>query len=149
MENGPFRLGSVEATFADTRYLCYSRSKSRFTDNRFITPSREGELSEKKKLEMLTSRWRWSCFETSISATSRSHCHSGTGSSPSSGVAFGERAPRSARRRRHRRRRRPKSRRHFPHQNCNGKHKFSLEASYGFLTSEDSSPSVLTTRDPQ
>lgn len=36
-----FRPSSIEATFADTRYLSYSR-KPRFTDNRFITPSRGG-----------------------------------------------------------------------------------------------------------
>jgi len=50
MEDGPFRPGSVEATFVDTRYLRYSRSKPRFTDNRFIMPSREGDraIGEKK-----------------------------------------------------------------------------------------------------
>lgn len=131
-------------------YLRYSH-KPRFTDNRFIT-SRGVERKRprrKKILGMLTSRWRWSCFETSTSATSRSRCHSGTENSPSSGAASGEQVPRSARRRRHRRRRRPKSRRHFPRRNCNEKRKLSLEASYRFLTSEDlsaQSPFYSTSR---
>lgn len=111
--------------------------KPRFTDNRFITPGRRRSAFVAKEnidppkrgvteVSMLTFRWRWSCFETSTSATSRNRCRSGIGSSPFAGAAFGERAPRSARRRLRPRRRRPKSRRHSPRRSCNEK-RFSLE----------------------
>jgi hypothetical protein len=144
----------------------YSR-EAWFTDNRFTTspvhatPARRGtpgrglageggeevrDGSLREKTGLLTFRWRWSYFETSTSATFRSRCHSGTGSSPSSVVAFEERVLRSVRRRLHRRRRRPTSRRHSLRRNYNEKDKLSFRGQTANLLRE-TEMSPLSRRD--
>lgn len=66
----------------------------------------------------LTSRWRSNCFETSISATSRSRYHCDRGSSLASVAGFVTPSLHLARRLHRLRHPRPTSRRHFPRRNC-------------------------------